>query len=288
MGYLHINNLYKSQEILAFKQCYALEKIHGTSAHIKWDGEKVIFFSGGERYDKFKELFNEEEIKKFAIENVGKKFVVYGEAYGGKCQGMSKTYGKELKFIAFDVQVEDVWLNVPDAQTFASQLNLDFVYWSLINCDICAINIERDKESYAAVINGMGEGHIREGVVLRPTFEVTMPNGQRLIAKHKRAEFSERKSIPEVDQTKREIMQNAEAIAIEWVTPMRLKHVLDKLGNPCEIEMTGEVIKAMIADVMREAEGEIADNKTVKSSIGKRVADMYKRQVTKIEDANES
>jgi hypothetical protein len=30
MGYLHIDNLYKSQDILLFKRCYALEKIHGT------------------------------------------------------------------------------------------------------------------------------------------------------------------------------------------------------------------------------------------------------------------
>ena len=29
MGYIHIGNLYKDQEILLFKECYALEKIHG-------------------------------------------------------------------------------------------------------------------------------------------------------------------------------------------------------------------------------------------------------------------
>ena len=49
MGYLHIPNLYKAQEILMFKRCYALEKIHGTSAHIAWDGNHIRFFSGGER-----------------------------------------------------------------------------------------------------------------------------------------------------------------------------------------------------------------------------------------------
>jgi intein/homing endonuclease len=29
MSYLHINNLYKDREILLFKECYAMEKIHG-------------------------------------------------------------------------------------------------------------------------------------------------------------------------------------------------------------------------------------------------------------------
>ncbi len=29
MGYMHIDNLYKDQTILMFRECYALEKIHG-------------------------------------------------------------------------------------------------------------------------------------------------------------------------------------------------------------------------------------------------------------------
>ena len=36
MGYLHIENLYKNQTVLMFKELYALEKLHGTSAHIRW------------------------------------------------------------------------------------------------------------------------------------------------------------------------------------------------------------------------------------------------------------
>jgi len=32
MGYLNIDNLYKAQEVLMFRECYAMEKIHGTSA----------------------------------------------------------------------------------------------------------------------------------------------------------------------------------------------------------------------------------------------------------------
>lgn len=36
MGYMHIDNLYKNQDMLIFRECYALEKIHGTSAHVSW------------------------------------------------------------------------------------------------------------------------------------------------------------------------------------------------------------------------------------------------------------
>ena len=127
MAYLHIDNLYKAQEILAFKECYALEKIHGTSAHIRWDGEVVSFFSGGEKHDSFVLLFDAAELTKSFSENVEMPCVVYGEAYGGKCQGMSKTYGTALRFIAFDVKIGEWWLSVPQAQAFVDTLGLEFV-----------------------------------------------------------------------------------------------------------------------------------------------------------------
>ena len=48
MGYMHIDNLYKEKDILMLKKCYALEKIHGTSCNINFDGIKTLrFFSGG-------------------------------------------------------------------------------------------------------------------------------------------------------------------------------------------------------------------------------------------------
>ena len=54
MAYLHIDNLYKNQEILMFKECYALEKIHGTSAHVGFKEGAIHFFSGGENHERFR------------------------------------------------------------------------------------------------------------------------------------------------------------------------------------------------------------------------------------------
>lgn len=48
MAYLHIENLYKARDIMLFRECYAMEKIHGTSAHVGWNGS-LYFFSGGGR-----------------------------------------------------------------------------------------------------------------------------------------------------------------------------------------------------------------------------------------------
>lgn len=282
MGYLHIDNLYKNTDILLFKECYAMEKIHGTSAHISWKDGKMNLFSGGEKHEKFMKVFDLEELEKRFSELFDCDVVVFGEAYGGKCQGMSETYGKELKFVVFDVTVDKNWLDVPNAEDVANKLGLDFVDYERVSTDLKSLDKERDKDSAQAVRNNCGEGKLREGVVLRPLIELKKNNGSRIIVKHKRDEFLETKTKREVNPEKLKILEDAKSIAEEWVTPMRLNHVLDKLGNPTEIEKTRDVIKAMIEDVIREAKGEIKESKLASQFIGKKAAQLYKRRISKI------
>lgn len=282
MGYLHIDNLYKDQTILIFKECYALEKIHGTSAHINWNAkEKTIkFFSGSESHESFVSLFDIDILqKKLAEMFVTSNAVIYGEAYGGKQQGMSETYGKELKFIAFEVKVNDLWLNVPNAESVSKSLNIEFVDYVKISTELSVLDAERDKHSIQAIRNGCGEGRIREGVVLKPLVEFTTNNGGRVIAKHKRDEFKETKTPREVSPEEFKIMEDAKAIAEEWVTEMRLKHVLDKLPQGINIESTKIVIDAMVEDVYREAKREIVESREVKKHIGSKTAIMFKKKI---------
>jgi hypothetical protein len=288
VGYLHIENLYRNQTILDFKECYALEKIHGTSAHVAWKNGTLTFYSGGEKHDPFVALFSQESLVA-AFEAMGHADVtVFGEAYGGKCQGMSKTYGDKLRFVAFDVQIGEAWLDVPNAEDVCKKLGIEYVHYVRIPCDLAAIDLERDAPSIQAARNGMtrlddpATWKIREGIVLRPIHECTDHRGNRVIAKHKRAEFSERKTIPNIDPAKREIADKAEAIADEWVTDMRMNHVLDKLGNPSDMADTGKVIAAMVEDVCREASGEIVDSKAVRKAIGSAAAKIYRKRVMQI------
>lgn len=285
MGYMHIENLYRrgAQMILAFKQVYALEKIHGTSAHVLWSGHDVRFFSGGENYERFCALFDHDHLRAKFVEMFGEgSVIVYGEAYGGKCQGMRKTYGDLLRFVAFDVKVADKWLDVPKAHAVVESLGLAFVHYDLVSSDLASLDAERDRPSTQAKRNGIATDCISEGIVIRPPFEVTLNSGNRLIAKHKRAEFSERKTIPNVDPTKLEILERADAIADEWVTEMRLTHVLDHLGNPNEMSAIPTVIKAMIEDVRREASGEIVESKDARRAIGARAVQLFKARLMTI------
>jgi len=285
MAYLSIENLYRSkaQEILLFKELYALEKVHGTSANISWKEGKVSYFPGGESLSKFKSLFNEERLVKHFTELGHEEVVVYGEAYGGSCQKMSYMYGPELRFIVFDVFINNIWLDVPNMDEVATRLEQEVVPWRKIVCDLAAIDNERDRPSEVAVRRGFTEEHIREGVVLRPLAEMFNRYGERMIVKHKHEKFGERKTPQKVeDPSKLKVLSEATAIAEEWVTEMRLEHVLQKLPQGIGLESMQRVLQAMVEDVLKESTGEIVDSKEARNAINKKTVELFKKKVTVI------
>jgi hypothetical protein len=274
MSYMHINNLYKDQEILLFKECYALEKIHGTSAHISWKEDKINLFAGGADHEQYSKLFNMEVLSKFVTVA---PTVIYGEAYGGKCQGMSKVYGKELKFVAFEVKIGDAWLNVPNAEEVARSLGLDFVHYVKISCNIKDIDAQRDAPSVQASKNGIiFPLHTREGIVLRPLIELTKNNGERIIAKHKNEIYKETNTSRELSADRLKVLSDSTSVADEWVTHMRLTHVLQSLNREVNIEDTRDVMNAMLEDVLREGDQEIVDSNEVRKAIGRKTVMIFK------------
>lgn len=277
MSYLHIRNLYADQTIMLFRECYALEKVHGTSAHVAWD-KGLRLHSGGAAHADFAALFDVADLDgRFAA--LGHSDVtVYGEAYGGKMQKMGLTYGKALRFVAFDVKIGRCWLAVPQADDVATKLGFEFVPYEKCSTDIDALDAQRDAPSVVAVRRGIEVERPREGIVLRPLVEVTLNNGERVIAKHKGEAFSETATPREIraDAT---TLAEADAIAAEWVTPMRLAHVLDKLPAGLAalgIERTGEVIRAMHEDVRREAGEEVEWSREAAKAVGARAAKLFK------------
>jgi hypothetical protein len=282
MSYLHIEQLYKNQTILLFKECYAMEKIDGSSAHVGWNcNTKIVtFFSGGEKYENFVKLFNIEFLKnKFQEVFPDQNVVIFGEVYGAKCQGMSHAYGKELKFIGFDVRVGDYWLNVPNAENVCQQFNIEFVHYDKIEVNLENLTKYRDMDSVQAVRNGMGTDHKREGIVLRPLVEMRVNNGERVICKYKPDEQIETKTKREISPEQLKVLADAKAIAEEWCTNLRLEHVLQKL--PADISMEGvpQIIKAMIEDVYREGKNEIVESREATKAIGNKTVQLFKQKL---------
>lgn len=283
MGYLHIDNLYRNQDILLFRECYAMEKVHGTSAHISFKKSRtpqLHFSSGGEKHDRFVSLFDPVKLSADLEALPFEEVVIFGEAYGGKQQGMKEVYGPELRFIVFDVKTDDQWLIVPTMTQVANSLGLEVVPWYRVSTDLQVLNDERDKPSEVAMRRGMGDNKPREGIVLRPPIEATLSDGRRIIAKHKQDSFAERATPQKVvDPSTLKVLEAAEAIAAEWVTPMRLAHVLDKLPTATDITSTKQVIAAMVEDVYREAKGEIVESKEASAAIGKKTATLFKQHL---------
>lgn len=280
MGYQHIPNMYRpeGQLVLLFKEVYAMEKIHGTSAHVSWKDGQVHFHAGGESHVNFVKLFDVDALTVQFRDMGYDSVVIHGEAYGGKQQKQSWRYGTVLKFIAFDVKINDTWLAVDKSHKVAERLGLEFVHYVRCPTDIQRLDCERDATSEQARRNGIEGFQPREGIVVRPIIEVTTNDGSRIVCKHKRPEERETKTNRDVaDPSKLAVLEAADDIANEWVTTTRLEHVLDKMGE-VGLEQTRDVIVAMVEDVVREGKGELVDSKDARKAIGKKTAELFRKR----------
>jgi PAS domain S-box-containing protein len=75
---------------------------------------------------------------------------------------MSDTYGKQLKFVVFDVNIHRRWLCVPEAEQITKEFGLEFVHYELVNTDILSLNLLSAASSIQAKRNGILEDKIRE------------------------------------------------------------------------------------------------------------------------------
>lgn len=279
MGYHKIPNLYQDATILNFKECYAMEKIHGTSAHITWKNGAIQLSSGGSKHSTFQSIFDleilAERFKELGYDNI----IVYGEAYGGKEQGMKHTYGDKLRFCVFEVCIGRIWLSVINAESVSNKLGLEFVPYCKGPCTVEWLDEQRDLPSRVSKRRGIVEDKISEGIVIRPLYEFSDNQGKRVIAKYKRPEFSETKTYREIDPEKIKVLDKARDIADEWVTDMRMTHVLSKLMLPYDFSNTSIVIQNMIHDIKDESHGEIVWSKAAERCIGAKTASMYRHIV---------
>lgn len=296
MGYMHIDNLAKNDSVLMFRKVWATEKVHGTSAHVSWnpDRKEIVYFNGGASRDAFVALFDKAFEERFMelVDVNGRDIsvTVFGEAYGGKMQGMSATYGKVLKFIVFEVKIGDSWLSFDKVVEIGERLQLDVVPGEVIDCTEEELTRVRNLPSEVAVMCGCGENEdrygnkppLREGIVIRPLVELRMSNGDRVIAKYKNPDFSETKSRKDCNypSEKRREYEAAAKVVDDYVTDARLGHVLDAIGlQDPNIQDLGKVLPAMVEDVLRESKGEVPDTKEIRRMIGGKTVPLFKKRI---------
>ena len=74
------------------------------------------------------------------------------------------------------------------------------------------------------------------------------------------------------------ILTKAQDIAAEWVTEMRLTHVLDNFPG-AGMEQIPDIFKAMNEDIQREAGGEIVFSKEARKEVSRQTATMFKQRL---------
>lgn len=297
MGYAKITNLYKCADIQMFKECWAMEKIDGSScsitATINQAGDLVhTYLTGGESQTRVETIFagcalyDMETVKQILEQWNAESVTVFGEIYGGSHRKQSWRYGPTMKFVGFDVEFlsnsgKTFFVNVPIAHDFCSKVGLDFVHYVKVTTETEVLNAERDAKSEQAIRNGVVDSDKpREGVVLRPLVEVLYSTGERVVAKHKRDAERETATPREVGKDL-VVLEQAQQIADEWVTETRLQHVLSKLPPGIGVEKTGDVVRAMTSDIFLEGVGEVVDSREARVAIAKLTATLFKKHSAK-------
>jgi hypothetical protein len=321
MGYRKIPNLYRPEiaDILEELKLYAMEKIHGTSAHIKYHADGTLSFSpGGSNHQEFVDLFDQEKLiaafreiaeasRAARLPVPVRSWTVYGEAYGGKINAQAWRYGKRLRFVAFDVLItgEDAakvetdpnaagtlvfttgapnsehWLTVPAAHDFVTELlGLEFVHYEEVASDLPTLDAARDKPSTQAKRNGIEGDQPTEGVVLRSLTEKPAHHFDRMMAKHKRKEERETKTDFQPGD-KVAVYEAAQAIAQEWVTEERLNHVIQKvcLADAPSVKDFAKIINGMVDDVITEGGEMLVDTPEARKAIGAKASKLFKKRL---------
>lgn len=267
--YNDIESFHKRYEdIFSCKEIIANAKIHGSSMRVGYiDGE----FRVGGRNQEFKpwttgnfgmpqiiaKLILDVKLKEWYEANNKANIIIYGEVYGPGVQKL--TYGlKEKSFAVFDIKLYGYYEDHKTVCDITSKLGLEVVptlYIGEPNLDV--LNELRSGDDPIAANNGVK--HKREGIVIKPTRTLYNKYHERIIAKHKDPEFEERTSL-QMPTTPKEVPVNFESITAfvdEFATVERLNHALSHLHEAgveaTDVRQTGDVIRAMIEDVKKEA-----------------------------------
>ena len=183
-GYTKIGNVFqfdeKARTIVGMTDLYqslnniqwiGTEKVDGTNIRVHWDGHRVTF--GGrtdkadiqrELMDYLTDLFCSQEME-YVFEQIfeDKDVTLYGEGYGAKIQS-GGDYSPTQKFILFDIEIDDYYLNRTSVEDIANRLGLDIVPILFRGTLDEAIDFVRQHH-----MSTLGNGkHEMEGLVLQP------------------------------------------------------------------------------------------------------------------------
>lgn len=184
-------------EYLRYNNWIFTEKVDGTNIRVMlpdYHDDKRFGITFGGKTDeaqipaslvkRLEERFHSDEMRAKLAEMFPKGNVcLYGEGYGAKIQKGGGNYRADQDFVLFDVRVGEWWLERPNIEDIAKQLNLDIVpvIGSGTLGDMAGMVASGFKSTWG--------DFLAEGLVARPACELVTRNGDRIITKLKHKDF---------------------------------------------------------------------------------------------------
>lgn len=164
------------------------EKVDGTNIRIMWNGTDIKIGGKTDNAQIHKELVQKlEELfytkKEVFIEKFGEKQVcLYGEGYGAGIQ-TGGIYKATKDFVLFDVLIDGYWLDRGNVQGIADMFGVDIV--PIVKEGTLYELVDMVKSGFKSKWGDF----VAEGIVARPTVELTNKFGERIITKIKYRDF---------------------------------------------------------------------------------------------------
>lgn len=283
--YPHIENIENVPTLFELPEVIVTEKVHGSSARIgvldnvlRVGGRRLEFTDI--RPDTREGLCFIQWVldtgldKKMMEVFVGQNIIFYGEWHGSGTpkknwpqvqKGIRYIQGNDFR--VFDVKVNGQFIAQDSVADWAAKIGLKtmpILYRG--KPDQAVFDSLIDSMSKLGAENGIVDPeNTIEGLVIRPPEFVWDKKGNPVIAKLKIGKWAERASAqrhPKTAPKERVVPPGAKEFAKEFVTEMRLEHVLDQLreaGIAIDKSAMGEVMKRMGQDIKREGDKALED-----------------------------
>ena len=173
---------------LAANEWQWTEKVDGTNIRVMWDGEAVRF--GGKTFRAQLPAKLVEHLQAtFTAQAMAAQFpdggaCLYGEGYGAGIQKGGGYYGREQRFVLFDVKVGDWWLQEIDVKAIGAALRVPVVPCAGVGTLHEMIRVVQQDGLQSA-----WGPFAAEGIVARPLAPLFARNGDRIICKVKTRDF---------------------------------------------------------------------------------------------------
>lgn len=259
----YINNWVKKSPELIFEEFVIVEKVHGANFQILIEPHNVQFAKRStlldphETFYGYQEVMGETEdlittLQHWVTQQKQDSIRVYGELFGANIQ-KGVDYGEKKRFLAFDIEVNDVLMSQKYMLELFKELNLTHHLVPVLDI-VKGLEEALNYNTKFDTLLMDKDDNISEGVVIKPYNNVySFEDGSPFYLKKKNKEFIQRakQQIAKTDNHSDEYVQVRELYK-EYLTENRVTGIFSQHGEIQEPSQMGEYIKLVMDDARED------------------------------------